>query len=69
MSKLKIYIKSILIPIILGGLIGLFISDSMDYDTLSKPYLAPPSFIFPIVWTLLYTLMGISYGILKSNSL
>ena len=69
MSKFKIYLKSILIPLILGGLVGLFISDSMDYDTLVKPALAPPAVIFPIVWTILYTLMGISYGILKSNSL
>jgi len=69
MSKFKIYLKSILIPLILGGLVGFFISDSMDYDMLVKPALAPPAFIFPIVWTILYTLMGVSYGILKSNSL
>ena len=69
MSKFKIYLKSILIPLILGGLVGFFISGSMDYDTLVKPALAPPAFIFPIVWTILYTLMGVSYGILKSNSL
>ena len=66
MSKFKIYLKSILIPLILGGLVGFFISDSMDYDTLVKPALAPPAVIFPIVWTILYTLMGVSYGILKS---
>jgi len=69
MSKFKIYLKAILIPVILGGLIGLFSSSSIDYDTLVKPALAPPSAIFPIVWTILYILMGISYGILKSNSL
>ena len=69
MSKIKIYAKSILIPLILGGLVGLFISSSIDYNTLIKPFLAPPSFLFPIIWTILYILMGVSYGILKSNSL
>lgn len=68
MSKFKIYLKSILITLIWGGLVGFFTSGSMDYDTLVKPVLAPPAFIFPLVWTILYTLMGISYGILKSNS-
>ena len=41
----------------------------MDYESLKQPFLAPPSFIFPIVWTILYVLMGVSYGILKSNNL
>jgi len=41
----------------------------MDYEALEKPFLAPPSILFPIVWTILYILMGISYGILKDNSL
>ena len=69
MSKFKIYAKSILIPVILGGIIGLIISGSIDYNSLEKPFLAPPSILFPIIWTILYILMGVSYGILKSNEL
>ena len=69
MKKIKIYIKSILIPIIVGGIVGLIISSSIDYNSLEKPFLAPPSIIFPIVWTILYILMGVSYGILKSKKL
>lgn len=69
MSKFKIYAKSILIPVLVGGLVGLIISGSIDYNSLEKPFLSPPSMVFPIVWTILYILMGISYGILKSNSL
>lgn len=68
MSKLKIYLKSILIPVIIGGIIGLIISKSIDYNNLIKPILSPPSILFPIVWTILYILMGISYAILESNS-
>lgn len=69
MSNFKIYLKSILTTVILGGLVGLIISGFIDYSTLQKPFLAPPSNIFPIVWTILYILMGVSYGILKSNGL
>lgn len=69
MSKFKIYAKSILIPVLVGSLIGFITSSFIDYNSLEKPFLAPPSIAFPIVWTILYILMGISYGILKSNSL
>lgn len=69
MSKTKIYVKSILIPVFIGGIVGLIISGSIDYNSLQKPFLAPPSILFPIVWTILYILMGVSYGILESKSL
>lgn len=32
MSKLKIYTKSIIIPLIVGGIIGLLISNSINYS-------------------------------------
>lgn len=69
MSNFKIYLKSILTTVILGALVGFVISGFIDYNSLERPPLAPPSSIFPVVWTILYTLMGISYGILKSNGL
>lgn len=69
MSKFKIYFKSIIIPLLVGAIIEFITSGSMDYNMLEKPPLSPPGIVFPIVWTILYTLMGISYGILKSNSL
>ena len=68
MSKFKIYVKSIIIPVVLGSIVGFIISGSIDYNTLIKPSFAPPSIVFPIVWSILYILMGVSYGILKSNS-
>lgn len=68
MSKFKIYAKSILIPLIFGGIVGLIISGSKNYDELAKPPLSPPSIVFPIVWSILYVLMGISYGILESSN-
>ena len=68
MNKIIIYIKSILLPVLIGALVGLITSESMDYNMLSKPAFAPPGAVFPIVWTILYILMGISYGILKTNN-
>ena len=67
MSNLKIYVKSILIPVIVGVLVGLIISGSIDYNMLNKPFLAPPSILFPIIWTILYILMGVSYGMLEAK--
>ena len=69
MKNLGIYFKSILIPLLIGGLVGLVTSNYIDYNNLIQPSFAPPGILFPIVWTILYTLMGVSYGILKSNSL
>ena len=67
--KIKIYIKDILVPVIIGGVVGLIISGSIDYNSLEKPPLAPPSIVFPIVWTIIYIIMGISYGMLKNENL
>lgn len=69
MNKVSIYIKSILIPVLVGVLVSLIISENIDYNSLQKPAIAPPGIVFPIVWTILYILMGVSYGILKSNGL
>ena len=68
MNKIIIYIKAILLPVLVGALVGIITSGSMDYNMLQKPPLAPPGAVFPIVWTILYILMGISYGILKVNN-
>lgn len=54
-------IKSIAIPLIGGIIIGL-LSNTKNYN------LFVPSIIFPIVWTILYILMGISSYIIKENN-
>lgn len=69
MSKFLIYFKSIIVTVIIGGIVGIIISPFMDYEILQKPSLSPSGIIFPIIWTILYILMGISYGRLKINSL
>jgi len=55
------------LPIFSGSIIGLITSSAMDYGTLRKPPLSPPGFIFPIVWSVLYILMGISYFLFRNK--
>ncbi len=51
---------SILIPLAVGSLSALISGNMSIYSSLNKPFLSPPTYIFPIVWTILYILMGIS---------
>ena len=42
-------------------------SGYMDYNDLIKPILSPPGIVFPIVWTIIYLLIGIYYTLLKEK--
>lgn len=68
--KWKPLIVSITISLGVGMLAGLLTMNSMSlYQELVKPALSPPGWVFPIVWTILYILMGISaYLIYISDS-
>ena len=52
-------------PLVLGSIVGILVNGSIDYNTLVKPPLSPPGIIFPIMWSILYLLMGISYYIYR----
>ena len=67
MSNFKTFLKAILIPLIVGGIVGFITSDFIDYNSLQQPPLAPPGVLFPIVWTILYILMGISFYLIQTN--
>lgn len=59
----------IAIPLAVGGLSALLTRDGMQaFQMLNKPALSPPGWLFPVVWTILYVLMGIaSYLVLTSG--
>ncbi len=61
---------AIAIPLLGGGLSALITMNSMNlFDTITKPPLAPPKWLFPLVWTILYIMMGISsYLLFKAKS-
>ncbi len=59
--KWKQLIIAVLIPLVVGGVSALLTRNAMmTFDTLQKPPLSPPAWVFPVVWTILYTLMGIA---------
>ncbi len=59
-KKIFSYVIGIAIPVAVGLLSALLTKDSMDiYKTIVKPLLAPPGVLFPIVWSVLYVLMGV----------
>ena len=68
MKKLLTNIFYILFPLFIGTIISTFITNNIDYQILKKPPLAPPSILLPIIWSILYLLIGISYYLYKKNT-
>lgn len=59
--KKRTFIISLIIPLLVGAISAFITNNQMEtYSNLNTPLLAPPGWLFPIVWTLLYILMGIS---------
>ncbi|MBQ3602648.1 MAG: tryptophan-rich sensory protein [Clostridia bacterium] len=60
-KKVWVYVISVAAALLTGSVSALLTSGSMDiYSTVESPPLSPPGIVFPIVWTILFTLMGIS---------
>ena len=60
-SRPKVYGMFLLITGIVGGISALLTNMGMnDYRSAVKPPLTPPEIVFPVVWTILFTLMAIS---------
>ena len=67
-TKLRIYIIAIAIPLAVGLASALLTKENMNiYNEIITPPAAPPSWVFPIAWTVLYILMGISSGMVYIN--
>lgn len=56
----------VILPLVLGIIVSAFV-DFNIYGSLNKPDLAPPAVVFPIVWTILYVLMGVSLYMNRNN--
>ena len=49
------------LPLAVGGLAAALTMGSMaQYSALPQPPLAPPPWVFPVAWTVLYLLMGLA---------
>jgi len=66
--RIKLLI-SIAIPLLGGALVSFSNRGGQAmFETLNKPPLSPPAWVFPVVWTLLYILMGIaSYIVIETD--
>ncbi len=67
--KKGLLLKCIAVPLLVGIVSALLTRGGMEmFESIIKPPLSPPNWLFPIVWTILYILMGISsYLILVSG--
>lgn len=59
-QKIKPYLLSVALSLSVGGLSALVTRDQMDLSGVAMPPLSPPPIVFPIVWSILFFLMGIS---------
>lgn len=67
-KKIKPYVILVAIALGVGALSAFFTRGNMNiYDRIQTPPLAPPGILFPIVWSILYTLMGISSAIIYTK--
>ena len=67
-KKIKAYIISIIIALATGGISALLTRESMNiYAELNTPPFAPPSILFPRVWSILYVLMGVSAAMIYTS--
>lgn len=65
--NLRRLIKCLVIPLAVGGLASLLARNNFVIE--NQPPLSPPAWVFAVVWTILYILMGIaSYVILESDA-
>ena len=58
--KKKPFIIAILLPLLVGGLSALLAGGMKEFETVNKPPLSPEAWLFPVVWTLLFILMGVA---------
>lgn len=66
MNRTVSVILWVAVCLIMGYLSSLMQDNSIEdwYPLLAHSPLSPPGWLFPVAWTLLYTLMGISVGLL-----
>ncbi len=64
----KKLIVAVAIPLAVGGLASLLTAEAYaDFGKLQQPQLSPPAWLFPVVWTILYFLMGVASYIIWTS--
>ena len=63
-NKIRPYVGFSALALAVGGLSALLTGGGMEsFAALNKPPLSPPAWLFPVVWTILYVLMGVGMAI------
>lgn len=63
-KKYRTFIISISVSLAIGGFSAFLTRDNMQlFGEINKPLLSLPAFLFPVVWTILYILMGFSSAV------
>lgn len=66
--KWKKLLICVAVPLLVGGVSAFLTYGGMEqFSNLNQPLLSPPGWLFPIVWTILYTLMGIASYIVSES--
>ena len=67
--KWKQLVICVALPLAVGALAGLLSRGGMEsYQSVYKPLLAPPAWVFPVMWTILYVLMGVASWLVRSSN-
>jgi tryptophan-rich sensory protein len=67
--KWKSLFTAIAIPLVVGAFSALLTRGSMqDFAILNQPRISVPGWLFPIVWTILYVLMGFASYLVFASS-
>ncbi len=67
-NKIKVFFAAF--TLLLGFAVSFAAGGTEIYSTFKKPPFSPPGFLFPIVWTIIYILIGVAAGIVaESNDL
>ena len=67
LKKNKTKIGWVVLTLAFGGIGALIAGNTDTYDNYIQPPLSPPGWLFPVVWTVLYILMGIAAGIIAES--
>ena len=68
-EKWKSFFIAVAIPLAVGALSAFLSGGGMQaFSALNKPPLSPPRLAFPVVWTILYILMGLASWLVWNES-
>lgn len=66
----KTLIKNLAIPLLVGVISGFLTKDANKEFTATavQPIFTPPGWVFPVAWTILYILMGVSAYLIETSN-